>query len=114
MRQWLETHAANDMPLILLMMMLGVSLWMLVCASRTPNGVIGRMLQDEAGKPSVLRLCMLWGFSFATWAVMKDTLRPEGVDRYIFGIYVAGTFGAPVVVKISEKWNGHLPWSKPS
>jgi len=114
MRVWLETHAANDMPLLLLVLMLGISLWMLVCASRAPNGMIGRMLQDENGKPSVLRLIVLWGFSFATWSLMKDTLRPDGVDRYIYGIYVGGTFGAHVAVKIGEKWSGVLPWSKPA
>lgn len=112
MRDWLMAHAHDDVPLILLGLLMFASLWMLVCASRSPNGTVGRMLQDENAKASVLRLTVLWGFIVASWVVMKDTLRPEGVDRWVFAIYVAGTFGAHVAVKLGEKWNGTLPWSK--
>jgi hypothetical protein len=111
-RDWLIDRAAHDVPLLMLIVMGAGSVWMLFCASRRPDGFIGKMLQDEAGKPSVLRLMILWGFVYATWALMKDVLRPEGVDTTNFLTYCGMTFGAHVVAKIGERWDGHLPWAK--
>jgi len=112
MTQWLLDHAANDVPLLMLALLMIASLVMLALANRKPTGMIGQMLQDETGKPSVLRLCVLWGFNVSCWVVMRDTLRPDGADASIFAIFVAGTFGSHVAVKIGEKWNGVFPWSK--
>ena len=112
MRQWLIEHAANDVPLVLLVVMMAASLWMLICASRNPSGTVGKMLQDENSKPSVLRLTVLWGFIVASWVVMKDVLSQDGSDPTVFAIYCGTTFGAHVAVKISEKWSGDLPWTK--
>lgn len=113
MRDWLLNHAAQDVPLVLLMILMTVSLVMLYLANRKPQGVIGQMLCDIDGKPSVLRLCALWGFNVSAWVVMRDALRPDGADTTIYGIFVAASFGAPVAGKMIEKWNGIFPWSKP-
>ena len=112
MQQWLLDHAANDIPMLMLCIMQGSSFWMLYCASRKPDSVVGRMLQDENGKPSVLRWAALSGFNIACWVVMRDTLRAEGIDVTIFGIFVAATFGGPIAGKCIDKWNGTLPWAK--
>jgi hypothetical protein len=94
------------------MLLMFVSFVMLYLANHKPTGMIGQMLCDAEGKPSVLRLCALWGFNVAAWVVMRDTLRPEGVDTTVYGIFVGGTFAAPVAGKLIEKWNGVFPWSK--
>ena len=112
MRDWIMEHAAKDVPLAMLAVMLFVSFWILWCGSRRPEGTIGRMLVDADAKPSVLRLVQLWGFMFASWVLMRDALREEGVDVSIFAIYVAATFGGPIAGKLIEKWNGTAPWSK--
>ena len=112
MREWLVEHASNDLPVVMLLVLMLLSVWMLLCASRAPDGTIGKMLQDDQGKPSIARLCYLWGFNVTAWAVMKDTLRPNGIDWRTLVIFVGGTFGAAVIMKIVEKWDGHLPWAK--
>jgi hypothetical protein len=112
MREWLIEHASSDVPLLLLALMLLISLWMLICASRTPESFIGKMMQDETGKPSVLRLIAVWGFMVAAWVLMKDALRPEGADTLLYATFIGGTFGAPVLGKMCERWDGHLPWAK--
>jgi hypothetical protein len=112
MREWLLEHATHDVPLAMLVILMLASLWMLLCASRKPDGFVGRMLTDDNGKPSVLRLVALWGFNAATWVMMRDGLRDEGADTTIFATYIAGTFAAPVAGKFIEKWNGVVPWTK--
>ena len=44
-RTWLLEHAANDVPLAMLVVMMMGSVWMLFCASRGPEGLIGKMLR---------------------------------------------------------------------
>ena len=112
MRDWIMEHAAKDVPLVMLVVMLLASFWMLWCAARRPEAFVGRMLVDVDGKPSALRLVQLWGFMFASWVMMRDALRAEGADVSIFAIYVAATFGGPIAGKMIDKWNGAAPWSK--
>lgn len=112
MREWIMAHAINDVPLLTLALMLFVSFWMLWCAARKPEAFVGKMLQDPDDKPSALRLVILWGFMFASWTLMRDALRPEGVDTTVFAIYVGATFGTPIAGKFLERWNGALPFQK--
>ena len=112
MRDWLIDHASNDVPLMALFIMLFMSFWMLFCAARRPDSLLGKMMQDGEGKPSVMRLVTLWGFNISSWVVMRDTMRPEGVDVSVFGIFVAATFGGPIAGKLLERWNGYMPWTK--
>jgi hypothetical protein len=112
MREWLIDRAAHDVPLLMLIVMQGASFWMLVCASKWPAGFVGKMMSDADGKPSIFRFVVSSGFNIGAWVVMRDTLRPDGADPQIFGLFVAATFGAPVFSKALEKWNGQLPWAK--
>lgn len=112
MRDWIMDHAAKDVPLVMLVVMMFASFWMLWCAARKPESFIGKMMIDPDDKPSVLRLVILWGFMFASWVLMRDALRPEGVDVSVFAIYVAATFGGPIAGKFLEKWNGVMPFQK--
>jgi hypothetical protein len=112
-REWLQTHIANDVPLALLVILMAASIFLLVWAQRQENFNVANMLRDENGKESALRYTCLLGWVWSSWALMKDTLRPEGVDPVLYLIYCATWSGALVFVKFADKWDGKLPWAKP-
>ena len=111
MRDWLIEHVAQDVPLLVLIVLLaatGVILWL---AQKRDDFDLANVLKDESGKESALRVCTLGAFAFSSWSVMKDTLRTEGIDPQIMLIYCLTWSGALVFVKFADKWNGVLPWS---
>jgi hypothetical protein len=116
MRDWLMLHVANDVPLVLLIVLVLASvllLWWAQGQQDTPSKFnAANMLRDENGKESVLRYTAALGFAWSSWALMKDVLRPEGVDPQIFLIYCVTWSGALVFVKFADKWDGQLPWTK--
>lgn len=72
----------------------------------------GRMLKDETGKESAIRMGVLGSFAVSSWVLMSETLKQGGVDPQLYGLYLVTWSGALVFVKAAEKWNGVLPWSK--
>ena len=113
MRDWLQSHVVNDVPLLFLVVLLIASVFLLVWCQRQDGFNVANMLRDENGKESALRYTAILGWAWSSWALMKDTLRPDGVDESIFLIYCVTWSGALVFVKFADKWDGKLPWSKP-
>ena len=111
MRQWLEQHVANDVPLVLLVVLLAGTVVLLLWCQRQPNFNVANMLRDENGKESALRFTALLAWAWSSWALMKDTLRPDGVSEQVFLIYCVTWSGALVFVKFADRWNGKLPWA---
>jgi cbb3-type cytochrome oxidase subunit 3 len=112
MREWLLTHVASDVPLVVLIILLAAATFVLWKAQQRADFDLANMLRDDSGKESPLRLCVLGAFAISSWAIMKDTLRTEGADPQLFLIYCATWSGALVFVRIADKWDGKLPWAK--
>jgi cbb3-type cytochrome oxidase subunit 3 len=110
-RDWLLSHVANDVPLVVLFMILLGTVVFIWRIQKKDAFELANTLRDETGKESMARLCMLWAFWWSSWVVMKDTLRPEGADPTIFFTYCFTWSGAYVFVEVARKWNGSLPWT---
>jgi hypothetical protein len=111
MRDWLLTHVANDVPLVVLLFIIASTVVFIWRVQRKEGFDLANTLRDENNKESMSRLCMLWAFWWSAWVVMKDTLRPEGADPTIFFTFCLTWSGAYVFVELARKWNGVLPWS---
>lgn len=111
MNVWLESHLANDVPLLVLFLMLMGTVLFIWRLSKKPGFELANVLRDEAGKESMSRMCMMWAFFWSAWVVMKDTLRPEGADPTIYFTFCLTWSGAYVFVELARRWDGHLPWA---
>ncbi len=101
-----------DLPALVLVSMLLMSLWVTWQAQKRSDFDFGRMLKDDAGKESALRLGVLGSFAVSSWLLMHEALEQKQTDPWLFAIYLGTWSGSLVFLKAVEKWNGQLPWSK--
>lgn len=102
-----------DLPGVVLALMLLFSAFVAWRAQRRSDFDFGRMLLDENGKESAIRLGVLGSFAVSSWVLMAASVKPTGCDPQLYGLYLITWSGALVFAKAAEKWNGVLPWSKP-
>ena len=102
-----------DLPAIILFVMLLLSGYVMFMAQRREDFDFGNMLRDEQGKESTVRICALISMAVSSWALMNHALLAgASMDWKLFALYVGTWSGALVFIKMAERWDGHLPWSK--
>lgn len=105
-----------DVAALMLVFMCVLILAVLWRASRAQDFRLAAMLKDEAGKESALRFGCFISIAVSTWCLMRVTLAAQITADVLVQIFYAYLFtwsGSLVFVKVIEKWNGVLPWSKP-
>lgn len=100
-----------DAPTAILLVMLLAALYVMVKAQQRDDFDFGRMLRDENGKESALRLAILGSFAVTSWTVCYVTVK-EVLEWWHIAIYCFTWSGAAVMRDVAAKWDGRLPWSK--
>lgn len=99
-------------PLLILVVMMA-SIWRLVLFAQRKEGFnIERIFLDEEEKPSAARLIMLMAFAFSCWYLSARVFsgKPDANEFYAF---LAAWASSLTLIKLAEKWNGQLPFTKP-
>lgn len=98
-------------PLVILFMMM-LAVWRLVVyAQRKPDFNIEKIFLDDEGKPSAARFVMLMAFAFSCWYMACARLA-GAVTANEFYAFLATWGSSPTLMRLAERWNGSLPFSK--
>jgi hypothetical protein len=101
--------------LIPLLILVGITamIWFLISrAQKDPDFDIANTLRDEAGKESATRVLTFGAFAVTSWGYAVSAFALPQYFSEVTLYYLAFWSGSPVALKLAEKWNGNLPWSK--
>ena len=99
------------MPIVVLAALLCLALIVLYTAQQRQDFDIATMLKDDSGKESALRLGVLVSLAISSWGVVYMVMNDKDASQLWFA-YLATWSGSMVFIKIVDKWNGQMPWSK--
>lgn len=96
-------------PFVALLVMMYLVFDALKIAQSSGNFSTANMFKDDTGKESGLRVALLGAWALSSWYLMADLTLQRGGSTTLFALYLATWSGAPVFVRVLEKWDGKLP-----
>lgn len=98
-------------PLVILVVEMFAVWRLVVYAQRKPGFAIEQIFLDDQGKPSSARFVMLLAFAFSCWYLSAARLSGNATANEFYA-FLAAWAASPTLMKLAERWNGSLPFSK--
>lgn len=98
-------------PTAILFILLIFSFVLMLKAQSRKDFDFAQMLQDENGKASSTRMFSFICLAVTSWIVSFMTISEKLTEQYFF-YYLVVWSGTAVALKIVDKWNGTLPFSR--
>lgn len=98
-------------PTLILISLLVFAFALVAKAQARPDFDFGEMLKDENGKVSSTRMFSFICLAVTSWVIATLTISDKLTSDY-FWYYLIIWSGTAVALKLVDKWNGTLPFSK--
>ncbi len=98
-------------PLIILVIMLSIVGYTLLLAQRRDDFDIAQIFCDETKRPTTARFIMLLAFGYSCYYLTSKLLAGR-TDSVEFFAFLAAWSSSLAILKLAEKWDGRLPFTK--
>lgn len=114
MDRWIDLPMKADVlvPAAILAFILAFLVAVLLRAQSRPDFDVANFLRDEARKESALRAFAFVALGLSSWVIATLTFQGHMTPDY-FLYYNLTWANTLAIVKLVDKWNGVLPFSKP-